>query len=136
MLSFLVVAVLGTSASSAVEINATCASEVARDPAHIRTLKSEVARALEGLPEMSRYTLDVSLVRLDVTPDRSELEVRAEVRAALSDSHGRIIWTSSARSTAHGREKDRSMIQQDAVVGVAQQVGRLVRARCSSGSCS
>lgn len=136
MLSCLVVAVVTTSAWSGVEINATCASELARNSAHVRTLKSEVARALEGLPATSRYTLDVSLVRLDATPDRSEIEVRAEVRAILSDCRGRMVWTASARSTARGPAKDRLLVEQDAVIGAAQQVGRLVRARCASGACS
>jgi hypothetical protein len=131
----MVIAVMATSARSGVEINATCASEVTRAPAHLRTLKSEIARALQGLPATSRYTLDVALVRLDATPDRCEIAVRAEVRAMLSDCRGRMVWTSTSRSTAHGPAKDRSLVEQDAVINAAQQVGRLVRTRCADGAC-
>lgn len=114
-------------ATAGVEIHATCASELARDPVHVRTLRDEVARALAGARVPSRYTLDVSLVRLAGTTIGNQVEFRAEVRALLSDGQGRARWQTTSRATARGAIRDRASIQRDAVTAAAQQLARSVR---------
>jgi hypothetical protein len=115
-------------ASAGVEIRATCALELARDPVHVRTLRSEVVRALGSAPVTARYTLDVSLVRLTATIVDRQLEVRAEVRALLSDASG-IRWHTTARATARGNVRDRALLQRDAITAAARDLAKAVRRR-------
>jgi hypothetical protein len=114
-------------AAAGVEIHATCAADLAREPVHVRTLRDEVARALAGTRVPSRYTLDVSLVRLSGTTFGNQVEIRAEVRALLSDAQGRARWQTTSRATARGSIRDRASIQRDAVTAAAQQLARSVR---------
>jgi hypothetical protein len=114
-------------ATAGVAIHATCATDLAGDPAHVRTLREEVARALASTRVPTRYTLDVSLVRLASTTSGRNVEVRAEVRALLSDEHGRARWQTTSRATARGPARDRVAIQRDAVTAAARDVAKLVR---------
>jgi hypothetical protein len=114
-------------ATAGVKIMPTCASELACDPSLVRTLRDEVARALGSTRVTTRYTLDVSLVRLASTTSGRHVEVRAEVRALLSDAQGRARWHTISRATARGATRDRVMIQRDAVTAAARDVAKLVR---------
>jgi hypothetical protein len=114
-------------ATAGVEIHATCATELARETVHVRTLRDEVARALAGTRVAARYTLDVSLVALTSTPRGSEVETKAEVRALLSDEHGRARWQTTSRATVRGPAQDRVAIQRDAVIAAAHDLARGVR---------
>jgi hypothetical protein len=131
----LLVGAIATSAFAGIELHVTCAGELARDATHLRMLRSELAKVVDGMSPTSSHTLDVALVRLEIAQRRSELEVTAELRAMLSDDHGRVIWTSSLRSTARGAARDRAMIQRDAIGGAADQLGRQLRSRCAGSAC-
>jgi hypothetical protein len=111
-------------AASALQIHATCATELARDPAHVRTLRGELTRALTGMRAPAGYTLDVSLVRLGTSATGRGLEVRAEVRAMLSDKHGVVRWSSLSRATARGTARDRALLQRDAVAYAARDLAK------------
>jgi hypothetical protein len=126
VISVFLVGSLGDAAAG-VKIHATCTTELAGDPAHVRTLRDEVARALASAGVTKRYTLDVSLVRLASTTSGRDVEVRAEVRALLSDEHGRARWQTTSRATARGSTRDRAAIQRDAVSAAARDVAKLVR---------
>jgi hypothetical protein len=129
ILAALLVAAIGSSASAGVEIHTTCAAEVVRDPAHLRTLSAELTRALAGVSTPSGTTLDVSIVHFSETAANGEVEVRTEARALLSDARGRVQWSSSSRATARGAMKERALIQRDAITAVAQQLAKLIVAR-------
>lgn len=122
-------ATLSTSAWSGVEVHATCATDALRDSPHVRTLRSEMTRALAGARTPAAYTIDVALVRLDATSAPTSLEVRAELRAIVSDARGRILWSSAARAAARGRPRDRALLERDAVAAAARDLAQLVRAR-------
>ena len=115
-------------ASAGVEIHATCASEVSREPVHVRTLHDEITRALAGSPVTTRYTLDVSLVKLASSMVGGQLEVRAEVRGLISDARG-IRWQSTSRANARGSVRDRALLQRDAIGAAARDLARSVRMR-------
>lgn len=130
MLVGLLLAASPSVASHAVQVHATCAAELARDPAHLRTLRGELAQALAGITPRTSYTLDVSLVRLGSTSVGTDVEVRAEIRALLSDRRGQIRWTSTSSSRARGRSTDHAQVQRDAVAFAARDLAKGVRARC------
>jgi hypothetical protein len=112
-------------AQSGALIHATCAaSGAAIDPAHVRTLRAQLERALDG--RANGYTVDVSLVRLTSTPMNGEMEVRAEVKTLLSDASGRVRLSSTSRATARGPVRDRIALHRDAVTAVADEVAKLV----------
>ena len=111
-------------AQSGALIHATCTASVAIDPAHVRTLRAQLERALAG--KASGYTLDVSLVRLTATPMNGEMEVRAEVKTLLSDASGRVRLSSTSRAAARGPVRDRLALHRDAVTAVADEVAKLV----------
>jgi hypothetical protein len=115
-------------ATASVEIRATCVAELARDPAHLRTLRRELARALGGTRVPARYTLDVSLVRLTAAVAGNQVEVRAEVRALLSDAQGRARYQTTSRVTVRGPSRERISIQRDAVTAVAHELAGSVHA--------
>jgi hypothetical protein len=119
-------------AAPTIEIHASCADALARDPAHVRTLRGELAHALSGTSMSPGYTLDASLVRLAALPVGGELEVRAEVRAMLSDGQGRVRWTSTSRATARGSSRERAQLQRDAVGAAAREVAKSVRVAAST----
>jgi hypothetical protein len=111
-------------AQSGALIHATCTASVAIDPAHVRTLRAQLERALDG--KANGYTLDVSLVRLTSTPMNGEIEVRAEVKTLLSDASGRVRLSSTSRAAARGPVRDRLALHRDAVTAVADEVAKLV----------
>jgi hypothetical protein len=117
-------------AAHPVEVYASCATELARDPSHLRTLRGELAQALAGISSTASYKLDVSLVRLGSTAVGSELEVRAEIRALLSDARGKVHWTSTSSSLARGHAGDRARLQRDAVAAGARDLAKSVRDKC------
>ena len=92
-------------------------------PAHARTLVA----ALGELPS----TVDVSLTRIDVTPDAQGLAVRVELRALVSDDAGKILWSSAVHATAKGARRDRALLEQDALDAAARELATQVRARAS-----
>lgn len=92
-------------------------------PAQTRTLLA----ALGELPS----TVDVSLTRIDVTPDAQGLAIRVELRALVSDEAGKILWSSAVHATAKGARRDRALIEQDALDAAARELAKLVRARAS-----
>jgi len=117
-------------AAPVIEVHATCAADLASDPTHLRTLRGELAQGLTRISATTNYTLDVSLVRLGIATVGRELEVRAEVRAMLSDARGKIRWSSTSRSAARGPAADRIRLQRDAVGAAARDLARSVRAHC------
>ena len=123
----LVVATAPVIAGPAIEIHASCAADLATDPTHVRTLKSELAQALAGATEA--HAVDITLVRLDTTASANELVVRAEVRAFVSDPKGRIKWAATANATARGPAKERALIQRDAIGAAARNVGKIIQGR-------
>jgi hypothetical protein len=111
-----------------VTIHATCAAKLAREPAHVQTLRGELTRALDGVRTASGYALDVSLVEMSSTGTASMLDVRVEVRAMLSDARGRVRYAATSRATARGQARDRALLERDAVAAAAHDVARAVRA--------
>ena len=112
-------------ASQPLAINATCAAALASDASHVRTLRDSIARAVEKQPQKipAGYTIDVALVRLDVTPaGGNEIQIRTEVRAALSDARGEVKKVSTVTSLARGPQRDRALLQRDAIVESAWQL--------------
>ena len=120
----LVVATAPASAGPAIEIHASCAADIATDPAHVRILKSELAQALAGASEA--HSVDISLVKLYTQTESGEVIVRAEVRAFVSDPKGRIKFATTAHATARGSAKERILVTRDAVGGAAHEVGRAI----------
>lgn len=102
--------------------------ELARDPVHVRTLRQELARALAGSRVPGRYTLDVSLVRLTAAVVGNQVEVRAEVRALLSDARGRARYQTTSHATVRGSFRDRVSMQRDAVTAAAHRLAGSVHA--------
>jgi hypothetical protein len=129
-----VVAISTAYAAPAIEIRASCAEALARDPAHVRTLRGELAHALSDARASPGTTLDASLVRLAAIPVGGEIEVRAEVRAMLSDGSGRVRWTSTSRATVRGSSSERVLLQRDAVGAAARDLARSVRVHCASST--
>ena len=123
----LVVATAPVTAGPAVEIHASCAADVASAPEHIKALKSELAQVLAGATEAR--AVDISLVKLETTTESKDVIVRAEVRAVISDSKGKMQWMTSARSTARGADKERMLVQRDAIGAAARQVGQNIKIR-------
>lgn len=117
-------AAVPTGAQSGALIHTTCAASIAIDPAHVRTLRAQLERALDG--KANGYTLDVSIVQLKATPMNGEIEVRAEVKALLSDASGRVRLSSTSRAAARGPLRDRVAVHRDAVTAVADEVAKLV----------
>lgn len=127
LLAVAVVAATVTSASAGIAIHATCAAEVARDPAHVRTLSTELIRALADVRAPTGYALDVSLVRVDATTADGEVEVQVEARAFVSDRKRRVLFSSLATATARGSARDHVLIHRDALAAIAQQLALKVR---------
>ena len=123
----LVVASAPVAAGTAVEIHASCAANVASDPGHVKALKSELAQSLAGATEAR--AVDVSIVKLETTTEAKDVIVKVEVRAVISDPKGKMEWMTSARSTARGAEKERALVQRDAISAAARQVGKNIRQR-------
>lgn len=123
------VAAMFTSASAGIAIHATCVAEVARDPAHVRTLSTELARALADVRAPTGYALDVSLVRVDTTTADGEIEVQVEARALMSDRKRRVQFSSTTTATARGSARDRALIHRDAFTAIAEQIATHVRTR-------
>jgi len=90
-------------------------------PAQARTLVA----ALGELPS----TVDVSLTRIDATPDPQGLAIRVELRALVSDASGKVLWSSAVHATAKGSQRDRALIERDALDAAARELAKLVRAR-------
>lgn len=122
-----VVAATFTPASAGIAIHATCAAEVARDPAHVRTLITQLARALADVRAPTGYTLDVSLVRVDATTADGEVEVQVEARAFVSDRKRRVLFSSTSTATARGSARDRAVLHRDALAAIAQQLALKIR---------
>lgn len=122
--ALLIAAAVPAAASQPLAINATCAAALGNDASHVRTLRDAIARALAKQPQQipSGYTIDVALVRLDVTEVGKELQVRTEVRAALSDAKGVVQAVSTVSSLARGPQRDQALLQRDAIVEAAWQL--------------
>jgi hypothetical protein len=116
----------GAAFAQPLEVHATCAANLPRDPAHLRTLREELARALRDVGPSRRYTLDVSLVQLRTKTIGRELEVHLELRAILSDEHRRVLSMSSSSATARGSLKDKELVQREAFASASERVARRV----------
>lgn len=125
----LVLAISAVPASAGVQVHVSSAAEVARDPAHTRTLSAELTRALAGVATPKGTTLDVSIVRISAQRTSRDVQVHVEARAFLSDARGRVKWASSARATARGSARDHALVQRDALAAVADQLAGQVRKR-------
>ncbi len=123
------VAAMFTPASAGIAIHATCVAEVARDPAHVRTLSAELAWALADVRAPTGYALDVSLVRVDATTADGQVEVQVEARALVSDGKRRVRFASTSTATARGSARDRALVHRDALTAIAQQLATQIRAR-------
>ena len=96
----IVCALLCGSFDAGVEIHVSGGAGTTTAPAHRRTLRAELARQLDRVPDS--YTVDVAIVQLAVADVSAGIEVRAELRALVSDVHGVAMWTSTARAIAIG----------------------------------
>lgn len=127
ILAVALVAAMVTSASAGISIHATCVAEVSRDPAHVRTLSTELARALADVRAPTGYALDVSLVRVDATTADGEIEVRIEARAFVSDGKRRVLFSSTSTATARGSVRERALLHRDALSAIAHQLATKIR---------
>lgn len=118
----LVLAAASVPAAQNGAVRVTCAAAVARDAAHERWLRAEVTKALADLPLAAGHTIDLSLVRLDAKRASSELEVRVEIRALLSDEDGRIHVQTTTRAMARGAARDRTLLERDAIGAAAEHL--------------
>ncbi len=116
------VLVLAARADASPEIHTRCAAELRE---HERTLHDELVQALPD----AHITLDVSLVTLTETIYGLELEVKAEVRALVSDARGAMHWTSSARSVVRGAPGSRTRLRHDAVIEATRALAATIRRR-------
>ena len=126
-LALVVAAAVPAAAAQPLAINATCAAAVASGGDHARTLRVAFARTIETQPQRipAGYTIDISLVRLDASQaSNGELQIRAEVRAALSDEHGVVRSVSSATSTARGSQRESALLQRDAITESARELAK------------
>lgn len=121
-LVLLLVAVSPAAASQGLAIHASCAAELAAHATHVRTLRDAIAHEIKPQPE--GYSIDISLVHLDATLVGSEVEVRAEVRAILSDERGRVKELATSKTVARGLSRDRSLISRDAIEEAARGVAK------------
>jgi hypothetical protein len=127
ILAATILAAMFSTASAGIAIHTTCAAEVARDPAHVRTLSSELVRALADVRAPRGYALDVSLVRVDVITSDGDVEIQVEARAFVSDGKRRVRVSSTATATARGRVRDRELVHRDALTSIAEQLAKLIR---------
>ena len=94
-------------------------------------MRDALAQVIAPLPQ--GYSIDISLVRLDAKLAGAELEVRAEVKAILSDARGQVKAVSTSKTVARGPSRDRSLISRDAISEAARGVAKkLVSARPTS----
>lgn len=116
-------------------INVTVAAQVANDKSLARTLHGALERSLaaRGRSLPAGHTLDASLVQLDTAPmSDGQVEVRVEVRAAISDARRRIHSVTSTKAIARGPARDRALIQRDAIEEAASQLAKRLSARPTS----
>lgn len=116
-------------------INVTVAAQVAKDKSLARTLHGALERSLaaRGRSLPAGHTIDASLVQLDTAPlSGGEVEVRVEVRAAISDARRRIHSVTSTKAIARGPAKDRALIQRDALEEAASQLAKRLSATPTS----
>jgi hypothetical protein len=113
---------LTTSAHASPVIHTSCATELAE---HERTLHDELARSLAGTDAQ----LDASLVSITETLAGTDVEVRAEVRALVSDPSGAIRWQSTAHATVRGALPGRVQLRRDAVIEATRALAAAIRKR-------
>lgn len=114
-------------AAPAIEIHASCATDVVADAQHIELLRSELSRALAQVS--TAHVIDASITSFDTRTTGSDIEVHVEVRALVSDSGQHAHWATSARATARGSAKDRSRVQRDAIGAAARELGAVIAKR-------
>ena len=113
---------LTTSAHASPLIHTSSANALAE---HQRTLHDELARSLADTDAQ----LDVSLVSLTETLAGTDVEVRAEVVALVSDARGAIRWSSRARATVRGALPSRAQLRRDAVIEATRALAAAIRKR-------
>jgi len=113
---------LTTSAHASPVIHTSCARELTE---HERTLHDELARTLASTDAQ----LDVSLVSLTERLVGTDVEVRAELRALVSDARGEIRWSSRARATVRGALPQRAQLRRDAVIEATHALAATIRKR-------
>jgi hypothetical protein len=111
---------ISATAQAAPVIHASCARELSE---HRRTLHDELARSLKD----TSARLDASLVSITETLDGTEIEVRAEIRALVSDSRGVIRYQSTARAKVRGRLRERVQLRRDAVIEATRALAETIR---------
>jgi len=116
LLAALVAGAIPAVASQGLQIHVTVAAAVAADASHARTLREAMTQAIAKRQLPARYTVDVSLMTLDVVAAAgNEVEATVEVRAALSDEKGVVRSVSAAKTKARGPARDRALIERDAI---------------------
>lgn len=130
LLAALTAATVPAATAQGLATHVTVAKAVAANASHARTLRVAMAHAIAAQPLPAGYTVDVALVRLDVvaTP-QGELEVRAELRASLSDDQGIVRSVAATSTSARGRRRDRALIQRDAITEGARSLAKRLAAR-------
>ena len=113
---------LTTSAHASPVIHTSCTTPLAE---HERTLHDELARSLAG----TNAQLDVSLVSITETLIGTDVEVRAEIRALISDAQGAIRWSSTAHATVRGALPTRTQLRRDAVIEATRALAATIRKR-------
>jgi hypothetical protein len=113
---------LTASAHASPVIHASCATDLAE---HERTLHDELARSLASTDAQ----LDVSLVSLTETLVGTDIEVRAEVHALVSDARGEVRWSSRASATIRGALRERVQLRRDAVIEATHALAATIRKR-------
>lgn len=113
---------LTTSAHASPVIHTSCKTPLAE---HERTLHDELERSLAG----TNAQLDVSLVSITETLAGTDVEVRAEVRALISDTRGAIRWASTAHATVRGALPARAQLRRDAVIEATRALAATIRKR-------
>jgi len=84
--------------ASTVDVTAACANALRLDAitrkAHADVIRNVLVDAFpaRGAASATRFAIDVSLVELEVTTVRGQVEIRAQVRAVVSDDQRRIVW--------------------------------------------
>jgi hypothetical protein len=113
---------LTTSAYAQPVIHTSCARELSE---HERTLHAELSRSLDD----TSAELDASLVSITETLVGTDIEVRAEIRALVSDAHGAVRWTSTAHAKVRGSLRERLQLRRDAVIEATHALAATIRKR-------
>jgi hypothetical protein len=123
LVAALIVAIDPAVASQRIAIYASAATTATADASHVRTLREAMSQSLAKRTLPAGYSVDVSLIRLDVVAaGGGHLEARIELRAALSDERGTVRSVAVAHTHARGPRRDRAIVERDAIAEGARAV--------------